>query len=218
MGCVKVMRSPLVEREEVDDRAAAGARLPSGEVEDVEREDAAHRREAEQDVVRVRDEEVFDLVVLRHRLDVAALAAAALRGVVGEFLHLDEAALRDGDHHVAARDEVALVEARIAQKVDRRAAFVAELIADRFEFFADDRGDAFGLGEDVEVVHQLVDAGAEVREDLFLFEPGQAAQVHREDVVDLRAREPVEAVLAQPARAVHVLGVEVFFEPFGRGR
>ncbi len=74
---------------------------------------------------------------------------------------------------------------------DFRTAGVAELIADRGEFVADDLGDARRLGEDVEKIddqrhHFLVFAG-----DLFLLQPGEALQAKFEDRLRLRVGQPV---------------------------
>ena len=69
----------LFQGKQIDDGATARARLPFGEVEDVDRIDPSGRREAKQNVVRIRNKELLDFVVLRRRLHVAALAAARLR-------------------------------------------------------------------------------------------------------------------------------------------
>ena len=197
----------LFERKQVDDRTAAGVGLALGQLEDVDRIDPARRGEAHDHVVRVGDEELGDLVVLRHLLNLAALAAARLSVVVGEVLALDVAAARERDDHVAARNQVALVEVRIAHEVDRRAALVAVLLADVLELLADDRVDAFGTGENVEAVGDAGHHGGVVGADLVLLEAGQAAQAHCKDVVDLNPGEVVEAVLLDAAGGVHVLGI-----------
>lgn len=148
--------------------------------------------------MRIRNEEFLHRVVVRHFLHLAALAAAALRVVVGHFLALDEAVARKRDDHAAVRNQVALVEVRIAEDVDRRAAFVAVLLADFLQFVADDRVDAFRTGQDVEEVDDVVHRRVVVVAHAFLFEPRQAAQIHREDVFNLHLREEIGAVSRRP--------------------
>ena len=56
--------------------------------------------------MRVGDEDVGDEILFVRRHAGAALAAAALHAVFGERRALDVAAMRDGDGHVLALDQV----------------------------------------------------------------------------------------------------------------
>ena len=85
--------------------------------------------EAQQVVVRVRDEHALDEIVVLGGGRGPAAPAAPLRPVVGERLRLDVAAVREGDHHVLRRDQV-LERDVLGDGDDLAAAPVAELLLD----------------------------------------------------------------------------------------
>ena len=75
------------------------------------------------------------------------------------------------------------------------------------KLLSDDRVDAFGTGKNVKAVGNVGHHCGIVRTDLVLLKPGQAAQAHRQNVVDLRAGEIVESVGLYAAGGIHVLGI-----------
>src|SRR3989449_4333894 len=95
----------FLQREHVDDRLAAAGAAAGGHFVHLEPVQPAAVREAQQVIVRMRDEQALDEVVLLHRGGHLAAAAAALGAVVGKRLRLDIAAVREGDHHVLRRDQ-----------------------------------------------------------------------------------------------------------------
>ncbi len=108
-------------------------------------------------------------------------------------LALDVAAVRQRDDHVLRRDEVLVAHVERVHH-DLAAPRVAELVADRRQLVADDRGDALGLREDVEQVGDLAHHVAVLVDDLVLLEPGEALQAHLQDLLRLVVRQPVQAV------------------------
>ena len=102
-------------------------RLPCRHLVHLEPVELAAVGEAQQVVVRVRDEQALDEIVLLHRGRGLAAAAAALRAVLGERLRLDVAAVRERDHHVLRRDQV-LDRDVLGDGDDLAAALVAELL------------------------------------------------------------------------------------------
>ncbi len=118
------------QRHEVDDRLAARRARALRHVVDLEPVHAAAVGEAEDVVVRVRDEHAVDEIVFLGRGGLLAAAAALLRAIFVDRLRLHVAAVRERDDHVLRRDQV-LDRQVDALRDDLRAARVAELVADR---------------------------------------------------------------------------------------
>src|SRR5690606_30376888 len=108
---------------------------------DLDPVDATAIREAEDRIVRVRDEQLLDPVVVLLAGGLLAAAAPALRPVLRDRLALDVAGMREGDDHVGRRDEVLGADLG-GIELDARAPLVAVLRADGDEFVRDDPGDA----------------------------------------------------------------------------
>jgi hypothetical protein len=83
---------------------------------------------------------------------------------------------------------------------------LAELLLQRGEFLADDRGDARGLGQDVQQIvdlrHHLLVFG----DDLVLLQAGEALQPHLQDFLRLRVRQTIQAVAAHPEFPIQPVG------------
>ena len=106
------------ERQQIDNRAPARVGLAFGQIKHVDGVDLTSRREAQDDVMRVGQEEGLNDVVARRRLQIAALAAARLCVVISEFLTLHKAVAGERHNHVAARNKVAFIEVSIFRQVD----------------------------------------------------------------------------------------------------
>ncbi|MNL30439.1 hypothetical protein D3C87_1521760 [compost metagenome] len=84
----------------------------------------------------------------------AALAAAVLRPIGRKRHAFDIAGMADGDDHVLAGDQVLVVE--IGSVIaDLGAARRTELLANGFEFLADDGADALAAAQNIEIVFDL---------------------------------------------------------------
>src|SRR6187431_862943 len=92
---------------------------------DLRAEDPPAIGEEERPVVRVRDEQVTDRVLLDGPRADDALATARLASVGQEGLALDIAAARDRDHDVLVRDEVLVGELLVCAALDARQALTA---------------------------------------------------------------------------------------------
>ncbi len=148
------------------------------------------REPCEDVIVRVGDEHAVDEIVFLRRRGLLAAAAAALGAVFRDRLRLHVAAVGKRHHHVRRCDQVLQREVH-ALRHDFRAALVAELVADRGQFVADDFRQARRLGEDIdeiddEVHHFLVLAG-----DFFTLEPREPLQPQFQDRLRLRVGQPV---------------------------
>src|SRR4026209_1617706 len=89
---------------------------------DLRAEDTPAIGEEERPVVRVRDEQVADRVLLDGPRADDALATARLASVGQERLTLDVAAARDRDDDVLVRDEVLIGELLVGAALDARQA------------------------------------------------------------------------------------------------
>ena len=127
---------------------------------------------------------MVDHVVLAQLGALDTLAAAVLGAVFVGLGALDEAGVRDGDHHVLFGDQILHVHLAGVRQ-DARAAFVAVLGHDLVEFVAHDLALALRLGQDVLIIgdpaHELV----MLVQDLLRLHVGQAHQLHRQDGVGL---------------------------------
>jgi hypothetical protein len=97
---------PLVERQQIHDRLAAGAASRLWQLIDLEPVELTCRGEAEQRVVRVGDEQLLDEVLVLDRGRRLAATAATLRLVFADGLSLGIAPVRKGYDHVLRRDEI----------------------------------------------------------------------------------------------------------------
>ena len=126
-----------LERQQVGDVLALGVAAALGQLVRLGAVDAAEVGEEQQPVVRRRDEEVVDEVVLAQLRAAHALAAAPLRPVVVRPGPLGVAAAGDGDDHLLLGDEV--LDADLAvERQDRRAPLVAVLRDDLGQLLGDD--------------------------------------------------------------------------------
>ncbi|MNK90865.1 hypothetical protein D3C87_1109340 [compost metagenome] len=199
------------QREHVHDRLAAGIARALRHFPDLQPVHAAAVREAQQEVVRIGDEQLVDPVVFLHRRGLLAASAALLRTVLGQGLALDVAAVRQGHDHVGGRDQVFGVELGRVH-LDFRTARVLragrEFGLDGLQLFADDGRDALGAGQDIE---QVGDGGHDVlvfADDLVLLQPGQALQAHVQDFLGLRVAQAVHAVALEAELDAQVVGTE----------
>ena len=106
MGSTALMRLALFERQQIDHGLAARAAARLRQLEHALPVDLAAIAEAQDGVVRVRDEELLDEVFVLHRRGRLAAAAAALHLVFGDRLALGVTRVRQRDHHVLRLDEV----------------------------------------------------------------------------------------------------------------
>ena len=196
-------------RQKVDDRTPSRIRLSFGQLEDINWVNPARRRKAENDVMRIGDEDFLNFIVFRRRLNVTALAATNLGLVVGKLLTLHVAVARKRNDHVTTGNKVALVEIRIAQRINNRASFVAKLLSNRLEFVGNDGAYSGRFRKDVQVVENLVDLRAVVVNDLFTLKPRKAAQIHGQNAVDLSMGKVVETVFTKTAIGLHRFGIDL---------
>src|SRR5690606_35997846 len=153
------------------DGPAARIARTLGHFPDLEPIDAPAIGKAQQVVVRVGDEQLVDPVVFLGGGGLLATAAALLGPVLGQRLALDVAAARQRHHHVHGGDEVLGLELGGVVFDFRAAAVVAgvgEFRADRLQFIADDRGDPFRTGQDVQQIGDGVHDLAVFAHDLVL--------------------------------------------------
>ena len=137
----------------------------------------------------------FDEVFVFGGGGLLAATAAPLGLVVGGGLGFDVAAVGEGNHHFARRNQVFVGDVA-AERVDFAAARVAEVGFDFDEFVADDLGDALGLGQNIQEIDNLRHDGFVVGEDGVLVEAGEVAQAHAQDGVGLQVAQII-AVFAQ---------------------
>ena len=148
--------------------------------------------------MRVGDEELVDPVVFFGRRSLLAAPAALLGAVFGERLALDVAGVRKCDHHVSGRDQILgreVIGAVLHQAAARAQLGLTELVLDVRQLFADDGGDALRSRQDVQ---QIVNFGHHLfvfNNDLVLLQAGQALQAHLQDLLRLRLRQTVQAIL-----------------------
>ena len=178
------------EREKIDDGPAARGARAFGHFVDPQPIAAAPAGEAQHCVMGVGDEELVDEVFVLHRGGLFAAPAAPLGAVIGEWLALEVAGVRERHHHVFGRDQVFEVDFGGVEH-DFGAARVVELVFHRVEFVDDDRGDARRTGEDVEQVGDDFHDFAVFGDDLVLFQAGEPLEAKFENRLRLRFREPV---------------------------
>ena len=193
-----------VEREHVHERTALG---PAAALRNLEHAQPVHLAlvgEAEQRVVRVRDEEVLDEVLVldgRRRL---AAAPPPLRLVDVEGLRLGVALVRDRDHHVFLGDQVFGREV-LVRALDLGAALVGVPVPHIGEFVADDAAQPVLRAEDLHQILDLVEDLAVVLHQLVTLQGGQALQLHVEDGLSLLLGESV-GPLSEAELVAEVLG------------
>ena len=190
----------LLELQQVDDGRAFRRAARLRDLVCLEMVDAAAVREEQDRVVRRRDQEVLDEILLlrRHALD--ALAAAVLAAISIECHALDVVVVRQRDDDVFLSDEVLDVD---LARVDRqaRAARIAELRLDRLELVLDDAEDAALICEDGLVVLDGLQDFLILLLDLLALEARQALQAQVQDGLSLFLRE-LEARNESSARDV----------------
>ena len=137
----------LAQRQQVDHGAAAALAVALGQLVHLQAVDLADAREEEDVVVRRRDEQVLDPVVVLGVHPHHAHAAALLLAVGGGRDALDVARLRDRDDHVLFADQLLEVELALGRH-DLGAPVVAEAVAELAQLVLDDRVDARLVGQD----------------------------------------------------------------------
>ena len=113
------------------------------------------------------------------------LAAAMLLAIGGEWLALDVAAARDGDHHVFVGDQVLVGHFARCILGDLGAASVGELLLQFGELVRDDLGDAGWPGEDVFELGDVLDHFKVFILNLLALEGGKAREAHVENCLRL---------------------------------
>ena len=143
------------------------------------------------------NKKLIDPVVFLGGGGLFATATTLLRPVFAQRLALDVATVRERDHHVGGRDQVfgaQVVRAVLHQTAACSQLALAELGFDDRELFANDDGDAFRLGQNVQQVFNLGHHLFVLCNDLVLFQPGQALQTHLQNFLGLRVGQAVQAV------------------------
>ncbi len=171
---------PGLEGQEVGDVLALRVTAALGQLVGLGAVDTAEIREEEQPVVRGRDEEVVDDVVLAQLGATHSLAATLLRTVVVAARPLGVAAAGDGDDHLLLGDEV-FHRDLAGVREDRRATLVAVLRDELVHLVGDDLTLARLLREDVLVLQDLLLELVVLVDDLLALQGGEAAQLHVED-------------------------------------
>ena len=174
-----------LEREQVGHVLTLGVTTALGQLVRLGPVDATEVGEEQQPVVRRRDEEVVDQVVLAQLRAAHTLAAAPLRPVVVRARPLGVAAAGDGDDHLLLGDEV--LDADLAvERQDRGATLVAVLGDDLRELLGHDVALALLAVEDRLVLEDLGLELGVVVEDLLTLQRGEPTQLHVEDRVGLK--------------------------------
>ena len=158
-------RHALRDRQDVDDRLAAGVAAAERQPPGLQRVDHPLGGEDEECGMGVRDEEPGDEVLVLGRHALRALAAAPLRAVLGQGRALDVAAGGDGDRHVLALDQVLVVEVGVPVD-DLGAARHGEELLHLAQLVGDDRHDPAVRAQDVEVVGDLAARAPRARRSL----------------------------------------------------
>ena len=201
----------VLQREHVHDRLAARIARALRHFPYLQPVHAAAVGEAQDVVVRVRDEQLVDPVLFlgHHRL--LAAPAAFLRTVLGDRRRLHVTGVRQGHDHVLRGDQVFGSEVgRIV--FDRRAARILAvggvLVHHLAHLVGDDRGDALGTRQDIQQVGDVRHHFFVLVDDLVLLKAGQALQAHLQDFLCLLVRQLVHAVLLHAVVLRQVLGAE----------
>ncbi len=113
-GMMVVMRSPVLERQQVDERLAARLRRRERQPPHLLLVDLSGRGEEQHRLMGRGDEQARDEILLARRHAGAALAAAPLRPIGRERHALDVAAVADQHDHVLALDEILVVHVGVA--------------------------------------------------------------------------------------------------------
>ena len=161
--------------------------------------------ETQQRIVGIGDQHPGDEVFALDGGRRLAHAAAALGAVVRDRLRLGIAEMGDGDHAIFGRDQVFHGQIELAAD-DFRAARVAVVLANLFEFFAYDFEQAFGSVEDFDVFRDLAEQFLVVPHQLLVFETGEPVQAQVENCLGLFRREAVNRVVCSLLQSVH--GIE----------
>ena len=185
----------FVQLDNVVDRAAARVAPAFGQFVYLNPVAAAVVGEAHQVVVGVGHKQGFDEVFVFGGGGLLAATAAPLGLVVGGGLDFDVAAVGEGNHHFARRNQVFVGDVA-AERVDFAAARVAKVGFDFDELVVDDLGDAFGLSQNIQEIDNLRHDGFVVGEDGVLVEAGEVTQAHAQDGVGLQVAQII-AVFAQ---------------------
>ena len=182
----------LCERQEIDERLAAGLRRRDGQAPYLHLVGHAARGEEQHRRMRIGDEDAGDEILFARRHAGAAFAAAALRPIGGERHALDVALVAHGDDHVLALDQVFVLDLGIHFE-DLGAPRRAELRLDAVELVLDDGDDARARAEDGEIVGDLAAELRQLIADLVTAERGQALEPEVEDGAGLILGEAVGA-------------------------
>ena len=153
--------------------------------------------EAQQRVVAVGDQQVFDEVLVAQAGGGAPGAAPPLRLVDAERLPLGVAAVGDGDDGIFLGDEVFVREVELrAQNLG--APLVAVALADVLEFFPHHLLLPFVRGENRQQFGDFLQDAVVLLDEAILLQRGEAVQAQFEDALRLFFGEVVEAVVAAP--------------------
>ncbi len=182
------------ERQQVDDGFPAAGAPALRHVVHLDPVQTPAIGEAQHVVVGIGDEQVVDEIVFLGRSGLLATTAALLRPVVGEWLGLHVAGMRQRHHHILGRDQVLHTQV-LGVHHDFAAAFVAELAAGLRELVGDYLGSALRFGKDVEQVGNVVHDLFVLVDDLLPLQAGQALQLHFEDTLRLHLGESVASGL-----------------------
>ena len=167
---------------------ALARRAHVGNLVDLEPVDAAGVGEAEQIGVRRVDDELRDEIFFARLHARAAGAAAALLAIDGDGRALQVALVADGDGDLLVGDQVFKLQLG-ALVDDLRAALVAVLVANFFEFLDDDRAQLLVAGQDRFVLGDPLAHLLQFVQNLVDGELGQAIELQFENGVDLAQRE-----------------------------
>ena len=185
------------QREHVDDRSSARIARALGHFPHFQPVDTAAVREAQHVVVRVRDEQLFDPVVVFRLRRLLAASTALLGPVFRQRLALHVAGVAERDHHVGWRDQV--LGAQVLRVVFDLAATCAYLGLAEFEpnggeFIGNDGGHARRRRQDAKQVGNVRHHFLVLTDDLVLLQTGQPLQAHLQDFARLIVAQAVQPV------------------------
>ena len=140
--------------------------------------------EAQQHVVRCSHKQLINNVAFLHLGGAFTLTAAFLSAVFDRSLALDVAGIRQGYDHFSQRDQVFCLDVFCIGN-NLSLSFVAEFGCNGFKAVGNDRGDAFGLRQNVGQINNSVHEFFIFCVNLFLFQAGQALQAHLKNVLSL---------------------------------
>ena len=184
--------------EHVDDWTPARATRACWHLPNLEPVQPATVGKAQDVVVRVGNEKLVNPVVFFCGGGLLAATATLLCTVLGEWLAFDVSRVAERDHHVGGRDQVfggQVLRAVLDQAAACTQLGLAKLGFHRGQLVANDGGNARRRGQNVQQVcndrHHILVLG----HDLVLFQAGQALQAHLQNLLGLRVRQAVQAVL-----------------------